>query len=1000
MKIFLKVLKISALVFFGLIIILIAAGWALQDKIIETAIDKAGETIGAPMDIEEISFSLIDDFPDASLDLKKVWIGKEISNEQNETVIDTLARINELSISLNVEKLLDNIYTIHNVEITDAFIKYTVDTAGVSCYDFLIPTDSTAVDTLETESAPLDLDLKSLSLKNVTLVYSDDQLGAGGNVFIPELSGTVDIDSLKMDIKSKGALTAQKLRYDGTNAHKLSKAELVYDVEYLTDSVIAKNFSLKTDELSLDANGGILIGDQIDVDVNVETLINNLGDLLKYAPDEMMDTLQIDKVGGKLAVKAKVKGEVGEEDLPFYDVTYDLANASAQYDEYPLANNINLSGTATNGKKKNNQTTAINLKLFEADFSGNHIQLAGQFSNLNRLNYSIQSSLDLNLTQSKALIPNEDIKKLNGMVSAVISTKGTLPDSINNKFIESAIQNTKLSLDLANVDVLMDSVPEIRKLNAKLKFSDNHLSLSGLDIYIPEYEEHLINTSAEVSFKGQYTNPESLDIKVPHFNISTTENNIKGSASVCDLKEVTYNITSALDLKLAKLKKYAPDTLVKDLKGDIFATISSYGKLHLDSIEQHMMPIIFDQSSFDIRIKDVTTSMTDDMMNIKGLNGRINLSNRLLQISHLKGEYSKVKFDIDTTSVQNLVETVIENKSDTLKIESVSHFGHIDYNALMKKFFPENASNNPNDKAKESTEPSEPINWKIESKGRFKAESLKYGDALIENISGLYNYRDTIMIIDQLYAEAFEGNTTTSIKIELGDSSLMNIKLKATVDKMNMSIMAKELAYIFNEYITYKQLKGILSSDETYLQFSMKGDEVDLDGMRMKSHFLFENGGFYNYPPVTESLKLMPSTKDHPDTLLFNTMDSYIFIFKHALNIPNTKIVTNKLSAKLIGEQSFGEDYDYRVGINYKDVLNKSKKNKAKKEDLVEMDIDDVELEKLKWWKASGRGGNYKNIPITSKEYYKKENRISLREELLDLRFDPKRFTFDTKVDF
>ncbi|WP_109831172.1 AsmA family protein [Reichenbachiella versicolor] len=999
MKIFLKVLKISALVFIGLLITLIVAGWALQDRIIQMAIDKASETIGAPMEIEKVKFSLIKDFPEASLDFGNMWIGRELEDSK----IDTLAKIDNLHVTLNVEDLMNNIFTVHRVEVSEGYIKYLVDTTGVSCYDFLLVSDSTTaeIDTVET-SAPLDLSIDALTLKEIELIYSDDQLGAGVNVNIPELSATADLDSLKTLATTAGALTLSNIRYDDSNANRLNKAQLTFDVDYKSDSIKARSISLKTDELAYEMSGDIILGENIYTDINTSINIPNLASLMKFSSDEMLDTLGIGQVSGSFNIDTQIKGYVSEETIPHYETSFNLANASIKYAEYPTAYNINLKGNATNGSKNNNSTTSVNLKLFEVDCSGNHIQLAGKFSNLDKLSYSVQSSIDLNLAKSKSLIPDDPFKKLSGIVNAVVVTSGTLPTEINDAFIESAIRKTKIDLKFNGLNVAMDSVPEIRDLSANLRFKHNELSLKNFTVNVPEYQQRIVNTSAQVLFKGQYLKPEYLDIEIPKFYLSTTENILKGSVSVCDMKEVDFDLVTALNLDLEYLKQFASDTLVNDMNGKLLADIKSRGQIHLDSIEQQIQPILFDQSSFDIRMKNINTDMTDQMMNVKDLNGQVVFTNRLLQIKNFKGEYSEIKFKIDTTTVRNLVETVIENQADTLKVESITHLGHLDYDKLMAMIAsPEGEANN---KEPESSEPSEPQRWKMEAKGKFFIESVKYENALLEDITALYNLQDTIYTIDKLHFDGFGGDGIASLKVTLLKDEEMFLNMKGQVDNLDMARMARELPSIFEEYISHEQMSGLLTSEESYLQFSMKEIDgeygPDLESMMMKSHIFFKDGGFYNYPAITEALKEMPSTKDKPDTLLFNTIDTYIFIFNNAINIPGTKIVTNKLNAKLVGEQSFGENYDYRVGINIKEVLFNNKKKQKIKEEQIDIDIDDVDLDKLKWLKSQGKDGKYKNVFITSEDFKRKEKLIRARRNFLKVKFHPNLFSFNTNVSY
>ena len=125
MRTFLKVLKIALLTFFVAIVALAVVGWLMQDRIARLAIEKVGETVKAPLGMESVTFSLIRNFPLATIRFNGLWLGvlKSSRDSAHSPSLDTLARFGKLYVSVESKPLLDNIFNIQKVEIKDGFLK-------------------------------------------------------------------------------------------------------------------------------------------------------------------------------------------------------------------------------------------------------------------------------------------------------------------------------------------------------------------------------------------------------------------------------------------------------------------------------------------------------------------------------------------------------------------------------------------------------------------------------------------------------------------------------------------------------------------------------------------------------------------------------------------------------------------------------------------------------------------------------------------------------------
>ncbi|MEP2023986.1 MAG: hypothetical protein ABJH98_06805 [Reichenbachiella sp.] len=1050
MKPFVKILKISLSVFFVTIVSLLVAGWLLQDRIIRFAMEEMGTTFGAPLEAEKVSFSLISDFPEANLKFDNIWLGRHQYDEYDEILdTDTLAKFQKLSVSLNTRALLNDEIIIKNIAFSDGFVLYAIDSTGKMTYDYLIPVDTTDTADQE-ESTPLYLTVDEISLTNFRCMYSDDQLKAKANVFIQELNANLKMDDDNLTANAIGKIELSKLKFEDTKADRVDKIDLNFDITYASDTIYTKLFALDAGDLTLNAKGKIIAGEQTYTDLTLDVFSPSLAALTKYAPEGMLKEYGISQVAGQLNFNTQLKGIIGDE-LPFYNATVDLSKASIKYQDFPLIYNLNLNTDATNGKQKNNRTTAINLKKLEADCSGNHLDLSGQFSNLDRLNYDFSSNLDIDLYASRTLIPDSVVRYTEGLVNIQLSTKGILTDSLDSAFIATALEQTKLEINLNKLKFNIPDGTKVRQLSGDFSYANRQLDASKIYVYLPNDKVRLSKNSFTAQFEGDFMQPENTRINIPNFYFATDEGSISGSATLNKLKHLRFDVSSKLNLELAKLMRFAPDTLVNDMSGSIQAYIKSKGKLNIDKMnDEDLESIMYDNSDFELNFDQVNLNMKDTLMSVYNLNGKIAKKQHTLSINDLKGVYQNLAFNVEHTTVKNAFNTAIRNQPGTLKVDGIYRFGDLDYKVLAA-FASEDEESSP------STEQEpEPTNWNYEItgqafvksfkyddtfvkdieadydindakqliksnikigqtlygqtatvnnlstklemnmstnevKGKLAIEDMKYEDALLTDISALYNANDTVYTVDQMKFKGFGGETNSSLKVHMKPDDEMEVEMKSNIMELDVRRLMKEMKDFDQTEMTYEQLNGIVSSDNLFLKFKMIGDSIDYADMMMTCDLKFHDGGIYHYPPVQDMAQYLKKL-DNLDTLSFKTIETHMFLFKEAMYVPRTYVVTSIFDVDVIGMQSFGEDYRYHVGINLGQVL--GKKEASSIDDNVKTD-----KKKMVRVQATGNKGDYKSGIDNKKDREKMKTIVFNKQRAHNLVFHPKWFNFETGVE-
>ena len=967
----------------------------MEDKITKLAVSEVSEYLDAPLGMESVSFTLIKEFPLATVQFNGLWLGSRLNESDSSAVqtIDTLARFDKLYVSVLSEPLLDNIFRVREIEVSGGYLKYEVDTAGVSCFDFLIAQDTTVATVEDTTSTALNFALKELTLKDLTCYYKDDLNKAEAKAYIQDIKGSAFLDSLRMDIVSEGIIQLTNCKFDDTNLYKMAQTDLDFSIKYISDSIAIEKLQINTEGAALGLNGTVVLreGGETDTDLAISATNFNVEELIKYAPQQYLTEYQLSQLAGILNLQADVKGIVSDTKLPLVNGKFDFSNGHVKWADYPAIDNFFIKGAATNGYLRTNASTSITIDTFNLTTNSDMLALKGSVSNIDHPEYDVITSLKAKLGNWKAYVPDSLVKDFDGYINLAMKTRGVLPDSITDDFTDYVLQNTQASLQFDSLNVDLDSSLSLQNLAGKLSYESNELLLDGFKIDLPQYDLSLKNESLRAIWEGSINKLDQLKLNLFVKNFSTPGLLMNGKVSVKNLNHPTFVVQDTFMVNLPKLKKFIPDSVLNDIDGNIYAFIHTQGTLNLDSISEQIMDIVYDNSTLYAEFEDISVDLPETDMDLKKLSAKVDVNPKKVSIYNLSGSYSDIPFKSDTTLITNLYNTILRDKPGKLQIEGIWRLEDLNYAELMETFVGSDSTSEESTSetevvvGKDGNELEKEASWDMdyEVKGRIYVNSFQYNNALIEKITTKFKITPETYVFDQLFVNAFDGSMNSSMNIILREDT-MKIDMRNQIYKMDIRKLLHDMDNFGQTDLMDKHLTGILSTEAFYTQFQMVGDSIYYPDMKVSGDFTLEKGGFYSYEPISSLAPLIPGVKSL-DTLVFETIESHLFIFQDAIYVPKTSINTNAFSEiSVVGMQSFGEDYTYRVAVRLRDfIIGKSKKDKDKKP---------------KYLKATSIDGKSTNFFDNEENQELMGRDIRSKERLLKLRFYPSMFVFDTGV--
>lgn len=1006
MKKVLKILSIIIIVLIAVIILLSVIAKIKEKEIADIALKKISKAIKAPLTIDDISLSLIRRFPLATLELKGVWLGSPDAFNVSDSVIseeETLAYIDRVYVSVKTRPLFKGEFEIMKVEIKGVDFSYIVDTKGISNFDFLF--DTTQKESSDTTSVNLSVMLKELLLRDIHCNYYDSLNIISAQIVISKAEVNGEMRGEYLHGSASGALELSNCNYQATNLHLMRGMEIDFNVAYSEDSVDLNELVISTDGADFDITGSAVIKDPIEADIQIKSKQINIDELIKYVPKKTLEDIGLIKASGVLSMDASIKGFISDSILPVIKMEFEMKKGFLQIAGYPSLKNISIAGYLTNGIMRNNTTTSVNIRKFHAETDKSSVDMSGILNNLDRIQYKINSDMVIELGEFKKFIPDSMMQDATGQIRAKLSTKGVLPDSIGNDFIDYLLETSQMDLNLNNLFLVLDSTLSLDSLSGKLAYNLHHITLRNLHVNIPLYQININNASFDAQFSGNLSDPSNLGIDIKSYQFRTNSSAFYGSAEIQNLKAPEFNITSNFKLNLSETMVMLPDSLVNNLSGELTALITSRGKLNLDSIPDQINDLVFKNSEFRIKLDNVSIDMPDTLMSVNNLSGKLYMMPDTLRINDAHGVYNGIDFSIDSTLIVNLYHSYFKNQAEQLYVEGRFSLGDLDY-AMFAPFMAEDVDTTvtfEDDKGATSlaeNADSTAFNFTYLIKGKLRVRSLTYKKAVLENISVLFNLSDSLYLVDQLKFNGFDGKHNTSVRYEIREGEEQMLWVKNSIENMNVTRLLKDFDNFKDFYepaITQENISGILSS-KVDVQIYFKDDSMIRNKMYVRGDLKLEKGVINNYQPVKDMEPYLPGI-DNLDVLEFKTLNSNLFVFQDAVYVPTTLVVSNKLDATALGMQSFGEDYSYHFIVFLSEIIYGKGKRINKKQNQMGEEVTSTGRKKSGTLVRSySLNGKSRSGFDNEKEQEKMRSKVRASEALLNVRFHPKTVNYNTGV--
>lgn len=478
-----KLLKIAGITIAAIIILLMVLPLALKGKV-ETIIKQEGnKMLNAQFDFESLDISLLSQFPLASITLENFWL-KGIGEFEN----DTLLNAGELTAAVNLASLFgDSGYEISKIIIDDTKVKAIVLEDGRPNWDVMKADSTATTETTDTASTPFRIQLKKLSVDNLTLIYDDRQANMYAEVIDLDAACSGDFGSERTTLELESETPSVTFRMGGVPF--LSHANIGADMNIDADFA-ANKFTLKENTLSLNAiratiDGWVALTEKgMDMDIKLNSNEIKFKEILSLIPAIYAKDFDGLKTEGEATLTAFAKGSMeGDSIVPQFDVDLKVKNAMFRYPSLPAGvDNINIAAKVANPGGAIDATT-VNVNPFNFSLAGNPMSMTAMVKTpMSDLDFNVTAKGKLDLGKIKDVYPLEDMQ-LNGIVDADMSLNGRM--SYIQKELYDRVQAAG-NINLSNMKLQMKDIPDVDIKKSTFSFTPRYLKLSETTVNIGE----------------------------------------------------------------------------------------------------------------------------------------------------------------------------------------------------------------------------------------------------------------------------------------------------------------------------------------------------------------------------------------------------------------------------------------------------------------------------------------------------------------------------------
>ena len=486
--------------------------YSQQQRLVELAVKELNKQLPGQLAIGGSEISLFQNYPYISIALNKVQF-----YPSKQSGVRPIYEAERIYLGFSLPDVLRQKYRVKALAVRNGHLDLVQEEDGqLNIVKASQITGGTTAGTPKT-SAGLDLDIKKLVLKNMTISYLDNRKGQRLVTHIDRIQSSFRDDDRQIDVDLGGTMQVDYTDPGDTTLfrHKHVETDIRLSYEKATKMLRLPEGQLKLEQAVFNISGTAdLLHDNM-VDFTFSGNKPDFGQLFAFAPESVTKELQHFRYEGQLSFEGKIKGNVGHGRQPLIELYFNCSNAWLHNTEAnKKLDSLKFKGYYTNGPGHCLQTSELRLMDMNAlpgkgTFRGNFV-----IRDFTDPKVMMQVNSDLELEFIGAFLGIKDLERITGHINLKMNFKELVDLTAPKKEISELTEGVQSELKVTDLTFRVPHYPYmIEHLNLHANMKNGFVKLDTLSFTIGHSDFHLDGSLTDLpALFHQQTKPVVLTL--------------------------------------------------------------------------------------------------------------------------------------------------------------------------------------------------------------------------------------------------------------------------------------------------------------------------------------------------------------------------------------------------------------------------------------------------------------------------------------------------------
>jgi hypothetical protein len=475
MKIFLKILKWSAIGVTLVLILLFAVSQFLQSDIVALFVSAINKNISTKIEVGSGSFSLISKFPKATVKLDNVFVhpSPDYDHSQFKNInTDTLLFAKSVLLEFKMSDLVKGIYNIESVNVEKGVMNLLSDSAGRVNYEVYKGKSTGA-------GKDFAVSLDKIIVSNLNTVYINTSTKINIKSLIKSGRFKSKISGNNVDLVASSAMQVSHLDVFPISLKTTTSASVDINLHKSDSGFFFRKGTLRIESFNLGISG--LIGSDKNLDLKISGRNIDVSKIKKYLPEKYQSAFIEYDPSGIFRIDCRLKGLADRRNNPEILIYFALDKGDAWYKKSDLKiSRLSFYGNFRNGKLRKPESSSLDISKAVATLGLREYSGSLKVENFTSPKIELNFSGEIFPAELFAFFKLKDAPWSEGSVSMDLRLTGRLP--LKEKYSLSDVMrlNPDADLEFNSLGIGLNNNKVILKdINGNIKVS-RHLNASGL----------------------------------------------------------------------------------------------------------------------------------------------------------------------------------------------------------------------------------------------------------------------------------------------------------------------------------------------------------------------------------------------------------------------------------------------------------------------------------------------------------------------------------------